>query len=189
MPAKTRSFIACIDLITGKNKIRFNKGTDQNRIKRTVLTNMTNEEIKTYITGILPEAVFDETGEWLNVSVEEKDWKRMAIDLRNSSLVFDYLFCVTCIDWKTHLTMVYHLSSTTYRHSMVVKVNLNRDLPEIDTVSDIWRTAEFHEREVFELFGVQFRNHPDLRKLILTDDFIGYPLRKDFEDPINMIKL
>lgn len=72
---------------------------------------------------------------------------------------------------------------------MVVKVNLNRDLPEIDTVSDIWRTAEFHEREVFELFGVQFRNHPDLRKLILTDDFIGYPLRKDFEDPINMIKL
>ncbi len=54
---------------------------------------------------------------------------------------------------------------------------------------DIWRTAEFHEREQAELFGVNFFNHPDLRKLILTDDFEGFPLRKDFEDPINMIKL
>jgi NADH:ubiquinone oxidoreductase subunit C len=85
--------------------------------------------------------------------------------------------------------MVYHLSSTTHRHTIVIKVQLDRNNPEIDTVSDIWRTAEFHEREVFELFGVQFRQHPDLRKLILTDDFEGYPLRKDFQDPVNMIKL
>lgn len=150
---------------------------------------MTNEAIKTHISALVPSAVFDETGEWLNLLVEEKDWRQLALELRNSTLSFDYLFCVTCIDWKTQLTMVYHLSSTTYRNSMVVKVNLNRDQPGIDTVSDIWRTAEFHEREVYELFGVQFRNHPDLRKLILTDDFEGYPLRKDFEDPINMIKL
>ena len=102
----------------------------------------------------------------------------------------DYLFCLTCVDWKTHLTMVYHLSSTTNRQTnIVVKSNLDRNTPAIDTVCDIWRTAEFHEREVFELFGVNFPNHPDLRKLILTDDFEGYPLRKDFEDPINMIKL
>jgi NADH:ubiquinone oxidoreductase subunit C len=85
--------------------------------------------------------------------------------------------------------MVYHLSSTTHRHTIVFKINLDRINPVIDTVCDIWRTAEFHEREVFELFGVHFHQHPDLRKLILTDDFVGYPLRKDFEDPINMIKL
>jgi NADH:ubiquinone oxidoreductase subunit C len=72
---------------------------------------------------------------------------------------------------------------------VVIKVNLDREHPVIDTVSDIWRTAEFHEREVFELFGVVFSHHPDLRKLILPDDFEGFPLRKDFEDPINMIKL
>jgi NADH:ubiquinone oxidoreductase subunit C len=71
----------------------------------------------------------------------------------------------------------------------VIKANLDRTQPVIETVSDIWRTAEFHEREVFEMFGVQFSNHPDLRKLILEEDFKGYPLRKDFEDPINMIKL
>jgi NADH:ubiquinone oxidoreductase subunit C len=72
---------------------------------------------------------------------------------------------------------------------MVVKVKLDRETPVIQTVSDIWRTAEFHEREVFELFGVNFTGHPDLRKLILPDDWTGYPLRKDYEDPVNMIKL
>jgi NADH:ubiquinone oxidoreductase subunit C len=150
---------------------------------------MNNEEIKTYISTVQPAAVFDETGEWLNVQVDAKNWKELASELRSGNLHFDYLFCLTCIDWKTHLTVVYHLSSTTHRHTIVVKSILDRTNPEIATVSDIWRTAEFHEREVFELFGVNFLNHPDLRKLILTDDFEGYPLRKDFEDPINMIKL
>jgi NADH:ubiquinone oxidoreductase subunit C len=150
---------------------------------------MSNEEIKEYIITAEPAAVFDESGEWLNVLVNPEAWKPLAISLRNGTLHFDYLFCLTCIDWKTHLTMVYHLSATSHRHTIVIKANVNRDLPEIETVSDIWRTAEFHEREVFELFGVQFLHHPDLRKLILTDDFEGFPLRKDFEDPINMIKL
>ncbi|MFM7079634.1 MAG: NADH-quinone oxidoreductase subunit C, partial [Bacteroidota bacterium] len=96
---------------------------------------------------------------------------------------------LTCVDWKTHLTMVYHLTSTTHRHNLVIKVKLDRNEPAIDTVCDIWRTAEFHEREVFELFGVKFHNHPDLRNLILPDEWKGFPLRKDYEDPINMIKL
>jgi NADH:ubiquinone oxidoreductase subunit C len=71
----------------------------------------------------------------------------------------------------------------------VVKVKLDKTNPEIMTVSDIWRTAEMLEREVYDLFGVQFLEHPDLRRLLLTDDWVGYPLRKDYEDPINMIKL
>ena len=150
---------------------------------------MHNEEIKAYISSVAPSAVFDESGEWLNVLVSAESWKPFAESLRQSALYFDYLFCVTCIDWKIHLTMVYHLSSTTHRHTIVIKADINREQPQIETVSDIWRTAEFHEREVFELFGVQFLHHPDLRKLILTDDFEGFPLRKDFEDPINMIKL
>jgi NADH-quinone oxidoreductase subunit C len=100
------------------------------------------------------------------------------------------LFCLTCVDWKTHFTMVYHLTSSSSReNNIVIKVNLDRTNPEIETVSDIWRTAEFHEREVYEMFGVNFLNHSDLRKLILPDDWEGYPLRKDYEDPINMIKL
>jgi NADH:ubiquinone oxidoreductase subunit C len=110
--------------------------------------------------------------------------------LYGQPLQMDFLFCLTCVDFKTHLTMVYHLTSSKDRTiNMVIKANVDRTKPVIETVSDIWRTAEFHEREVFEMFGVEFANHPDLRRLILEEDFKGFPLRKDFEDPINMIKL
>ena len=150
---------------------------------------MTGEEIKNYIVNAFPAASFEETGEWLNVLVEPKDWRPLAEHLRHGAANMDYLFCLTCIDWKTHLTMVYHLTSTGHRQPIVIKAKLDRNEPIIDTVSDIWRTAEFHEREVFEMFGVHFTGHPDLRRLILTDDFNGFPLRKDFEDPVNMIRL
>lgn len=151
---------------------------------------MTNDELKIKIAELIPSATFEEGGEWIHVVVAPAEWKSVAQQLRSTAgLDFDYLFCVTCVDWKTHLTMVYHLSSTIHRHAIVVKSKLDRANPEIETVCDIWRTAEFHEREQFELFGVKFLHHPDLRKLILTDDFEGFPLRKDFEDPVNMIKL
>lgn len=151
---------------------------------------MSNEELKIKLTGLIPSAVFEEGGEWITAFADASHWKPIAQQLRSDeSCKFDYLFCLTCIDWKTHLTMVYHLTSTIYRHSLVIKTKLERNSPEIETVSDIWRTAEFHEREVYDLFGVRFLHHPDLRRLLLTDDFDGYPLRKDFEDPINMIRL
>ena len=152
---------------------------------------MNTEELKAKITELLATATFDETGEWLNISVEPKDWLSLAQQLRHeASLQFDYLFCLTCIDWKTHLTMVYHLSSTNFRHNIVVKAVLANDNPEIETVSLIWQTANFLEREVYEMFGVNFLNHPDLRLLILPDGWEGKnPMRKDFEDPVNMIKL
>ncbi|MEO6539967.1 MAG: NADH-quinone oxidoreductase subunit C [Ferruginibacter sp.] len=152
---------------------------------------MINEELKTKITELLATAVFDETGEWLSVSMDAKDWLPLAQHLRHDeSLQFDYLFCLTCIDWKTHLSMVYHLSSTIFRHNIVIRSVLNNDTPEIESVSQIWKTADFHEREVYEMFGVDFLNHPDLRLLILPDGWEGRnPMRKNFEDPVNMIKL
>jgi NADH-quinone oxidoreductase subunit C len=152
---------------------------------------MINEELKTKITELLAAATFDETGEWLNINIDSKDWLPFAQQLRSDETFhFDYLFCLTCIDWKTNLTMVYHLTSTKFRHNIVIKSVLNRDTPEIESVSGIWKTAVFHEREVYEMFGVNFLNHPDLRLLILPDGWEGKnPMRKDFEDAVNMIKL
>ena len=152
---------------------------------------MTKEELKIKLTESIPTATFDEGGEWLNIIITPGDLLASADILRNKpELNFGYLFCQTCIDWKTHLTMVYHFESIRYRHQVVVKIQLDRNKPEIETVSHIWRTAEFHEREIYELFGVNFLNHPDLRILILPDGWEGKnPLRKDFEDPVNMIKL
>ena len=152
---------------------------------------MSNEELKQIIAELLPEAIAEDGGEWININVAAEVLLDAAQQLRASEdLWFDYLFCETCVDWKTHLTMVYHLSSTRYRHNLVMKVKLDREQPRVETLSHIWRTAEFLEREVYEMFGVAFLNHPDLRLLILPDGWEGKnPLRKDFEDPINMIKL
>ena len=152
---------------------------------------MTKEELKIKLAEILPAAIIEDGNEWVELTIEPTDWLPFASQLRNAdSLHFDFLFCLTCIDWKTHLTMVYHLRSTNFLHNIVVKAKLNRDKPEIESVSQIWRTAEFHEREVYEMFGVDFLNHPDLRLLILPDGWEGKnPLRKDFEDPVNMIRL
>jgi NADH:ubiquinone oxidoreductase subunit C len=151
---------------------------------------MLNEDLKLKLTGIQPFISFEESGEWLNINVPPEELKAFVMQLRsNPDLMMDYLFCLTCVDWKTHFTMVYHFSSTRYRHNIVVKAKIDRTNPEIDTVSDIWRTAEMLEREVYDLFGVKFLHHPDLRRLIMPDDWEGWPLRKDFEDPVNMIRL
>jgi NADH-quinone oxidoreductase subunit C len=151
---------------------------------------MERTELQAYLSEV-GTVSFEEGGEWINMNVDVNEFRTMMEQLRSDGqLLFDYMFCLTCVDWKTHLTMVYHLTSTNFRHNLVVKVKLDRTKPEIETICDIWRTAEFHEREVYELFGVNFLNHPDLRLLILPEGWEGKnPLRKDFEDPVNMIKL
>lgn len=151
---------------------------------------MLNEDLKSKLAEILPLISFEDGGEWLNLFVPPEELLPFVAKLRwTQGLDFDYLFCLTCVDWKTHFTMVYHFSSTLHRHNIVVKSKIDRINPEIETVSHIWRTAEMLEREVYDLFGVKFRHHPDLRRLIMPDDWVGWPLRKDFEDPVNMIRL
>ena len=151
---------------------------------------MNKEELKVRLQELLPSPVFEEGGEWLAVVVDPAAWDGIARQLRSADgLDFDFLFCVTAVDWRTHLAMIYHLTSTIHRHTLVVKIKLESADPEVQTVSGIWRTAEFHEREAYDLFGVVFTGHPDLRRLFMTDDWKGWPLRKDYEDPVNMIKL
>ena len=151
---------------------------------------MNKEALKARLEELLPIPSFEEGGEWLAVIIDPAAWDAVARQLRSTGgLDFDFLFCVTAVDWRTHLTMVYHLTSTIHRHTLVVKIKLDPVSPEVRTVSGIWRTAEFHEREAYDLFGVVFTGHPDLRRLFMTDDWKGWPLRKDYEDPINMIKL
>ncbi|MEN9571274.1 MAG: hypothetical protein RL172_2505 [Bacteroidota bacterium] len=152
---------------------------------------MTNDELKILLSSLAPAAAFDDTAELLTLTVPATDWKQLAHQLRyNPTLQFDFLVFLTCVDWKTHLGMVYHLYSYQYQHNLVIKITVDIALPQVDTISDYWPTANFHEREVYELFGVNFTGHPDMRLLILPDGWEGKnPLRKDFEDAVNMIKL
>lgn len=153
---------------------------------------MTNEELQNQITSWIPDLEFSEEGtQYLNVSVSKDNLIELITNLKeDKSTHFDYMFCLTCVDLPEHFQMVYHLKSSDLDHMLVLKVNLdNKETPEVETVCHLFATAEFHEREVFDLFGVRFLNHPDLRRLLLTDDWEGYPLRKDYEDEINIVSL
>ncbi len=150
---------------------------------------MSNEELKEFALKIVPEAEAVEGAQFLQISIPAESLRKLALELKNNtSSAFDFLFCLTGVDYTEHMEVVYHLKSTIHNHQLVVKAKTNgRENPVVDSVCDLWRTAEFHEREIFDLFGIHFNNHPDLRRLLLTDDWVGFPLRKDYDDPINMI--
>lgn len=153
---------------------------------------MTNEEFTTTIQNWFPDAEFSEEGsQYLNVFVPKDQVLEVAQKLRNDEdTQLDYMFNLTCVDWPEHFEMVYHLKSSELGHMLVIKVKLeNKEKPELETLCHLYRTAELHEREVFDLFGIKFINHPDLRRIFLTDDWIGYPLRKDYVDEINIVSL
>ncbi len=151
---------------------------------------MSNEELKKSVSGIIPEAALEEGGQFLNVVIPALSLRQLAVQLRNdAALDFDYLFCLSGVDWKEYFYVVYHLTSRKNGHTIVVKAKIQDRLnPEVHTVSDLWRTAEFHEREVYDLFGIKFTAHPDLRRLFL-DDTWGFPLRKDYRDDTTIVSL
>jgi len=151
---------------------------------------MTNEALQNLINSWIPELEFTEEGsQFLNIKVKPEQLHQLMSQLKsNPETNFDYLFCLSGVDYEKELGVVYHIESTTHRHIVVVKVQTeDRENPTFDSVYDIWKTAEFHEREVFDFFGIIFNNHPNLKRLFLTEDWDGFPLRKDYVDEINMV--
>jgi NADH/F420H2 dehydrogenase subunit C len=151
---------------------------------------MTNEALQDLIGSWFQELEFtSEESQFLNIKVSPENLHALMKQLKDHpDTHFDYLFCLTGVDWGEELGVVYHLESTSKRHQLVVKVATpDRESPAFDSVHDIWATAEFHEREVFDFFGIKFRNHPNLKRLFLTEEWEGFPLRKDYEDDVNMI--
>ncbi|WP_039054293.1 NADH-quinone oxidoreductase subunit C [Sphingobacterium sp. T2] len=109
----------------------------------------------------------------------------------DSKYYFDFLSNITAVDYfpENRFAVVYNLASLPFQRQLTLRVELtmeNRDknnLPEVPSVSSVWRTADWHEREAFDLMGIFFSGHPDLRRILLPDDWQGFPLRKDYEDP------
>jgi NADH-quinone oxidoreductase subunit C len=138
------------------------------------------------------------------VVVEPVDLLEVCRYLRDEPrLRFELLNCISGVDYlepdakkapkagfEPHLEVVYHFSSFTHRHRLVLKLLLPRwkdkpgELPAVPSVTGLWKTAEWHEREVYDLCGVWFTGHPDLTRILLSDDWVGHPLRKDYEFPL-----
>ena len=154
---------------------------------------MTREELKNKIISFDIEISFPEEDEtpFLTLIVNPSHLHQLAKQLKeDTDTSFDYMFCQTGIDWEENLEVVYHLRSTSHGHEVVVRTQiLDRENPTVDSVYDLWKTADFHEREIFDLLGIRFNNHPDLRRIFLDDNWEGFPLRKDYVDEINIVEL
>ncbi|APF18278.1 NADH-quinone oxidoreductase subunit C [Caldithrix abyssi] len=98
-------------------------------------------------------------------------------------LKFDFLMCLSGVDLGENLGVVYHLYSMKLNHKIVLKTEVSKEKPDVHTVANIWRTADWHEREAYDLLGIHFVDHPDLRRILLPEDWEGHPLRKDYKPP------
>ena len=162
------------------------------------------EKLEAALPGAVTGRNLEAIDPWIEVSadrlVDVCGWLKVSSDPR-----FDSLECVTAVDWfepdakkaakvtwQPRIELVYHLWSTPARVSLVLKVTVPRwkggtpgELPDVPSVAGVWRTADWHEREVYDMSGVNFVGHPDLRRILCPEDWEGYPLRKDYEMPLD----
>jgi NADH-quinone oxidoreductase subunit C len=149
---------------------------------------MDKTQLGEFIKSLDQELDVKEGKQYIEITVPPSKLYSLAKQLRdNEEAQFDFLFCITGVDHGADLGAIYHLRSTLYDHVIVLKTRTSdREHPELDSVSDIWQAADFHEREVYDLLGIKFKNHPDLRRLFLDNSW-GFPLRKDYVDDINIV--
>jgi NADH:ubiquinone oxidoreductase subunit C len=149
---------------------------------------MTTQELLTSIQakfpGLpeIPKVQGQVRGDELYVAVSATHLVELCRYLRyDPPLSFDFLSFVTSTDWKTHFEVVYYLVSTVHKHKLVLKVKLeDRSKPEVPTISTLWPTADWQEREIFDLMGIHFTGHYNMRRILLPENWEGYPLRKDY---------
>ena len=160
------------------------------------------EQLKQRFGNFIIDANFENIDPWIEVAAEAI--VEVCSYLRDEpSLAFDYLNCVSGVDylhtdeknakkagWEPHCEVVYHLFSMVHKHSLVLKVLVPRwkegvtgELPEVPSVAAVWSAAQWHEREVYDLSGIHFTGHPNLRRILCPEDWVGHPLRKDYEMP------
>jgi NADH-quinone oxidoreductase subunit C len=168
---------------------------------------MTSQEIITILKDKFAAKIKSEKLDAIDpfVVIEPADLVEVCRFLRDDPrLQFDMLNCISGVDYcepdpakaakagfEPHLEVVYHLTSFVKRHRFVLKLILPRwkdnkagQLPEVPSITSIWRAADWHERETYDLAGVWFTGHPDLRRILLADDWEGHPLRKDYVFPL-----
>lgn len=148
---------------------------------------MSTEEIKDLLTSTLQDlqVEVDDTAEPKALKVHPSHVKPVLQELyQNPATYFDMLSCITGVDngpEENSMEVIYQLYSIPFNLQVMVKVQLDRESPGLETVSDIWKTANWQEREIYDLLGINFKNHPDQRRILLPADWEGHPLRKDYK--------
>jgi len=147
-----------------------------------------NHNLEELIGSVDADARIVEGKQFTEITVQPENLISLATFLKDNPMTcFDFLACLSGVDYGEDLGVVYHIRSTRDNRTVVVKTRIpDRKDPVIESVTRIWPGAEYHEREVFDLFGIKFANHPDLRRFFLERSS-GYPLRKDYTDDINIV--
>jgi NADH-quinone oxidoreductase subunit C len=151
---------------------------------------MQTEQLTALITSLAPNQKAGFSKQYPEFILAANDLHDVAMKLKsNTETKMDYLFCLTAVDRKDGFHVVYHLTSSEFNHSIILRTIISdKTNPSTPTVSDVWRAAEYYEREVFDMFGIRFENHSDLRRIFLDDDWVGYPLRKDYKDNFTLVR-
>jgi NADH-quinone oxidoreductase subunit C len=129
------------------------------------------------------EAVINERDRHIpTLTIQNEHWAAVARFVNsNEELQLNYLSNLSGVDYETYMETVYYIGSLTTKHDYCFKVKTNREAPSIPSVTPIWSTADWNEREAFDLLGIEYPGHPDLRRIMMPDDWVGHPLRKDYE--------
>ena len=137
---------------------------------------MDNIKLGEFIKSLVSDLDIKEGKQFTEVTVPPSKLHSLVSQLREKEeTLFDFLVSITGVDYGPDLGLIYHLRSTKYQHTVVIKTRTSdREHPQFDSVSDIWEAADLHEREAFDLLGIRFANHPDLRRLFLNSSW-GFP--------------
>ena len=140
---------------------------------------LVGQDVAELIAEHIPQAVVEATDVW--VIIRPDLLLQVSQFLKATpGLEFNYLNCITGLDYLDYLEVVYHLTSMEHNHSLVLKVRCSREKPEVPSVVSVWRGADLQEREIFDLLGITFVGHPNLKRIFMWEGFKGYPLRRDY---------
>lgn len=152
---------------------------------------MNKEELQQRILELAPESICIDNANYVLAIIPSNKLFEVAKQLKEQvDTQFDYLYSLTGFDKNPELGVVYHLESTSLKHKVTLHaLATNRENPELDSICSLYKGAELQEREVFDFYGITFKNHPDLRRIFMDENWEGYPLRKDYVDTINIVDL
>lgn len=143
-------------------------------------SSLSGEHMASRIEDKYPESIEESTGQYLVVKGDSL--LKVARYLRDTEdLKLDYLNYITAVDYYSYFEVVYYMTSTVHNHSIVLKTRCyDRESPAVPSVISLWRAADFQEREIYDLMGITFEGHPNMKRIFLWEGFQGYPLRKDY---------
>jgi len=137
-------------------------------------------EVAQQITDRLPEAVIEASD--TAILIDSESWLDVAAFIKDTpGLEFDYLNHITAVDYYQYFEVVYQFTSIKHNHSIVLKTRCyGRDNPSLPSVVSLWQGADYQEREIYDLMGIRFDGHPNMKRIVLWQGFQGHPLRKDY---------